>query len=105
MRIDVTGHHIDVTPALKDYVKTKLQRVERHFDNTTDAHVVLTTEKSRHKAEVTLHVAGATLFADSEHDDMYAAIDLLMDKLDGQVRRHKEKLTDHHRSEGGLKGH
>lgn len=104
MQINISGHHVDVTPALKDYVTTKFQRIERHFDNMTDGHVVLSTEKNRHKAEATLHLAGASVFADAEHDDMYAAIDLLTDKLDTQVRRHKDKLTDHHRAEGGLKG-
>ncbi|MCC7412452.1 MAG: ribosome-associated translation inhibitor RaiA [Gammaproteobacteria bacterium] len=103
MQINISGHQIDVTPALRDYVTGKFQRIERHFDNLTDAHVVLSTEKSRHRAEATLHLTGANLFADSEHDDMYAAIDLLIDKLDKQVRKRKEKLTDHHRAEGGLK--
>ncbi len=101
MRISVTGHHIEVTPALRDYVESKLQRLERHFDNMTNVHVVLSTEKNRQKAETTLHVAGANIFADSVQDDMYAAIDLMIDKLDSQVRKHKEKVTDHHRAEGG----
>lgn len=104
MQINVTGHHIEVTPALRDYVVSKLARIERHFDNMTDAHVVLSTEKARHRAEATLHLAGAHVFADAEHEDMYAAIDLMSDKLDRQVRRHKDKLTDHHRAEGGRKG-
>ncbi|MGE0385709.1 MAG: ribosome-associated translation inhibitor RaiA [Gammaproteobacteria bacterium] len=99
MKISISGHHIDVTAALRDYVQTKSQRIERHFDHMTDAHVVLTTEKNRHKAEATLYLAGASIFADSVHDDMYAAIDLMFDKLDSQVRKHKEKLTDHHRAD------
>ena len=85
------------------YVLTKLQRIERHFDQVTNAHVVLSVEKQRKRAEATLHLAGAKLFADAVGDDMYASIDALADKLDGQVRRHKEKLTDHHRADGGIK--
>ncbi|HKL64315.1 MAG TPA: ribosome-associated translation inhibitor RaiA [Woeseiaceae bacterium] len=96
MQVDVTGHHVDVTPALKDYVRTKLERIERHFDHVTDVHCILTVEKLRHKAEATLRVSGATLYADATEEDMYAAIDGLMDKLDRQVRKHKEKLCDHH---------
>jgi putative sigma-54 modulation protein len=103
MNVSITGHHIDVTAALRDYVSSKIQRVERHFDHVNNAHVVLVVEKNRHRAEATLHLAGASLFADATNDDMYAAIDLMLDKLDVQVRKHKEKLTDHHRSDGGRK--
>jgi putative sigma-54 modulation protein len=103
MQITVSGHHVDVTPALRDYVASKLQRLERHFDNVTNAHVVLSIEKLRQKAEATLHVAGASLFADAIDDDMYAAIDALADKLDRQVKRHKERRSDH-RTVAGTKG-
>lgn len=99
MQVDVTGHHVDVTPALKDYVRTKLGRIERHFAHVTDAHCILTVEKLRHKAEATLQVSGGRLYADATEEDMYAAIDGLMDKLDRQVRKHKEKLCDHHARE------
>jgi putative sigma-54 modulation protein len=99
MQVDVTGHHVDVTPALKDYVRTKLGRIERHFDHVTDVHCILTVEKLRHKAEATLQVSGGRLYADATEEDMYAAIDGLMDKLDRQVRKHKEKLCDHHARE------
>lgn len=97
MQIDLTGHHVDITPALRDYVNGKFERLERHFDNVTDVHVILSVEKVRHKAEATIQVSGGNLFADSVEDDMYAAIDALVDKLDRQVKKHKEKLTDHHR--------
>lgn len=97
MQLDVSGHHVDVSEALKGYVKTKFKRLERHFDNATHAHVVLTVEKLDQKAEATVHVSGANVFADAVDTDMYAAIDALADKLDRQLRRHKEKLTDHHR--------
>ena len=103
MQINVTGHHVEVTPALRQYVDRKLGRVVRHFDHVTSARVILIVEKQTCKAEVTLHVSGADLFANASHHDMYAAIDHLADRIDGQVRRHKEKLTDHHRAEGGIK--
>jgi putative sigma-54 modulation protein len=80
---------------MQDYIRTKMTRIERHFDQVVDVHVVLSVEKQRHKAEATIHVAGNTIHAHSENDDMYAAIDLLLDKLDRQVKKHKEKLTNH----------
>jgi putative sigma-54 modulation protein len=94
MQINVTGHHVDVTDSMRDYVDNKFERLERHFDHVLDVHVILTVEKLRQKAESTLHVNGANIFADSTHDDMYAAIDLLVDKLDRQVIKHKEKMQD-----------
>lgn len=104
MQLNLTGHHIDVTPALRSYVTEKMARLERHFDNVTNMHVVLTVEKLRQKAEATLHVSGGgNLFADSTHEDMYAAIDSLTDKLDRQIKKHKEKLKDHHQQEGAVK--
>lgn len=99
MQIDITGHQIDVTPPLRDYVQGKLEKLERHFDHLLDAHVILTVEKLDHKAEATIQAAGRKLFADAHAEDMYAAIDLLVDKLDRQVVKHKEKLTDHHRGD------
>ncbi|EIJ43672.1 ribosomal subunit interface protein [Beggiatoa alba B18LD] len=103
MQLTLSGHHIDITPALRNYVTSKIERLERHFDNVTNVHVVLGVEKLRQKAEATLHVSGANLFADAEHEDMYAAIDALTDKLDRQIKKHKEKLKDHHQAEGGVK--
>ncbi|AGM41494.1 sigma 54 modulation protein / SSU 30S ribosomal protein S30P [Spiribacter salinus M19-40] len=100
MKIDVTGHHVEITDSLRDYVNEKFQRLERHFDNVVDAHVILTVEKNRQCAEATLAVSGARLFAEADHEEMYAAIDLLIDKLDRQVVKHKEKRSDHHRGEG-----
>jgi putative sigma-54 modulation protein len=102
MHINLTGHHVELTPPLHDYVNNKMEKLERHFDHVTDIHVVLSVEKLRHKAEATLHVSGGTLCADAVQEDMYAAIDSLTDKLDRQVKKHKEKLTDHHRSEGSI---
>ena len=115
MQINLSGHHIDVSPALRTYVGSKLQRlerrtvffskgwVERRTEDVTNAHVVLTIEKLQQKAEATLHVSGAALFADAVHEDMYAAIDALADKLDRQIKRHKEKRHNHHRTNGGAK--
>lgn len=100
MQINITGHQIDVTPAMRDYVNSKFERLSRFFDNVMNAHVVLEVQKLSHKAEATIHVAGGDLFADATAEDMYAAIDALVDKLDRQVKKHKDKLNDHHRSDG-----
>jgi len=99
MQINLTGHHVEITPAIRDYINEKIQRIERHFENATDIHFILTVEKLEHKAEATLNVSGNTLHAHSVEEDMYAAIDSLTDKLDRQVRKHKEKITDHHARE------
>jgi putative sigma-54 modulation protein len=96
MQINLSGHHVEITPALRDYITEKLARIERHFESATDIHCILTVEKQEHKAEATLNVRGNTLHAHSVETDMYAAIDSLADKLDRQVRKHKEKITDHH---------
>ena len=94
MNLSVSGHHLEVTPALRSYVQLKIGRVKRHFDHVIDAHVILTANKAKHKAEVTLHVRGKDLHCESEEGDLYAAIDLLADKLDRQVLRYKDKLYD-----------
>ena len=96
MQVNLTGHHVEITPALKEYLNSKFDRIERHFDNVTAVNCILTVEKLRHKAEAKINVRGGTLFADAVEDDMYAAIDGLIDKLDRQIKKHKEKLTDHH---------
>ncbi|HHJ16739.1 MAG TPA: ribosome-associated translation inhibitor RaiA [Gammaproteobacteria bacterium] len=103
MQIDVTGHHVELTDPLRNYVNEKFERLERHFDHVTDVHVILSVEKLRHTAEATMHITGGKLFADSTEEDMYAAIDSLTDKLDRQIKKHKEKITNHHRSEGAIK--
>ena len=100
MQISVSGHHVDITDPLKSYVTSKFERLERHFDNVTNVHVILSVEKLRQKAEATMRINGASVFADSVHEDMYAAIDTLIDKLDRQVIRHKEKLTSHRAGNG-----
>lgn len=95
MNINITGHHVEVTPALHDYVTGKVERVIRHFDQVTSVHVVLSVEKLRQKAEITLHVKGKDIYADADDADLYAAIDALADKLDRQVLKHKEKSSNH----------
>jgi putative sigma-54 modulation protein len=100
MQINLTGHHVEITEPLRDYVDTKFKRLERHFDNLVNVHAILSVAKLEQKAEATIQLSGATLHADMIHEDMYAAIDGLVDRLDRQIVKHKEKLTDHHRSEG-----
>lgn len=99
MQLTLTGHHVDITPPLRDYVNSKLGRLERHFDNLVDVHCVLTVEKLSRKAEATVNLGGASLYADANDQDMYAAIDAMVDKLDRQIKKHKEKLKDHHARE------
>jgi putative sigma-54 modulation protein len=96
MLLNVTGHHVDVTASLKGYVERKLDRIVRHSDHVIDVHCILTVEKLRHKAEATVLLNGAKVYADAVEQDMYAAIDALADKLDRRVKKHKEKLSDHH---------
>ena len=97
MQIQVSGHQFEVTSALRDYAVSKFDRITRHFDHLIDVHVVLSTEKLRHKAEATVSASQKIIHAFADNEDMYAAIDELSDKLDRQVKKHKEKLTDHKR--------
>jgi len=99
MNLKISGHHLEVTPALREYVTNKLDRVLRHFDQVIDFHCVLTVEKLDQKAEATLHVSGCDIHADASDPNMYAAIDALSDKLDRLVTKHKEKRGDHRASE------
>ncbi len=96
MQINISGHHLDITPALRDYIEEKFNRLERHFDRIISVQVIMQVEKLKQKIEATLHVAGREVVANAEHDDMYAAIDLLIDKLDRQLIKHKEKQVEHH---------
>jgi putative sigma-54 modulation protein len=101
MNLTISGHHLEVTPALREYVLNKLDRITRHFDQVVDVTVLLRVEKMKEKerrqtAEVTLHVKGRDIFVEQAHEDLYAAIDQLMDKLDRQVMRHKDRVQDHH---------
>lgn len=100
MRIETHGHQLDITPALRDYVNQKFARLERHFDHPMEVRAQLSIDKPSHKAEATVNLSGKVLHADAAGTDMYAAIDLLADKLDRLLLKHKEKLVDHHRGEG-----
>jgi putative sigma-54 modulation protein len=100
MQLSITGHHIDVTDSLHAYVTSKFERLERHYDHITNVHVVLSVAKLIQKAEATVHTSGAELFADATSEDLYAAIDALIDKLDRQIVKHKEKTRMH-----GQRGH
>ncbi|MCX7960806.1 MAG: ribosome-associated translation inhibitor RaiA [Burkholderiales bacterium] len=91
MNLSVSGHHVTITPALRRYVAAKIGRIVRHFDHVIEAHVILSVDKLAHKAEVTLHVRGKDIHCESEQGDLYAAIDLLADKLDRQVLRYKDR--------------
>ena len=101
MNLTISGHHLEVTPALRNYVTTKLDRITRHFDQVVDIKVLLTVVKQKEKerrqrAECRIHVKGNDMFAESAHHDLYAALDELVDKLDRQVGRHKDRMQDHH---------
>ena len=95
MQIIVTGHHLEITDSLKAHIDSKFAKLERHFDNVTDVHVILSVEKLVQKAEATLQVSGAKLFAEDHQEDMYVAIDNMVDKLDRQIIKHKEKTGSH----------
>ena len=100
MQLKLSGHHVEVTPALRSAVEKQLERIVRHFDHVIDVHVTLTVEKLEQKAEATVHVRGADIHAVAVDENMYAAIDMLADKLDRAVKKHKEKSQDHHAAEG-----
>ncbi len=101
MNLTISGHHLEVTPSLREYVVTKIQRITRHFDQVVDMTVLLSVQKNkekarRQKAEITLHVKGKDIFVEQSDEDLYAAVDQLVDKLDRQVCRHKQKVQNHH---------
>ena len=96
MQINITGHHVDVTPALRAYVTEKMQKIARHFSQVNAINVILNVEKLQQQAEATVNANGRTIFAAESAMDMYASIDKLVDKLDRQVRRYKDRITDHH---------
>jgi putative sigma-54 modulation protein len=95
MNVQVSGHHVEVTQAIREYVLSKLERVQRHFDQVIDINVILSVQKLKQKAEISVHVRGKDIHVESDDADMYAAIDLMMDKLDRQVIKHKQKAYSH----------
>jgi putative sigma-54 modulation protein len=103
MNVNITGHHLEITPAIRDYVVTKLERVVRHFDNVIDVSVVMSVDKLRQKVEANLHASGKDIHAEAIEPDMYAAIDALADRLDRQVVKHKEKRNGHRHEAAAVK--
>ncbi|MDG1693938.1 MAG: ribosome-associated translation inhibitor RaiA [Porticoccaceae bacterium] len=95
MHMTISGHHLEITDPIREYVTAKLAKLERHYDHINSTAVILSVEKLSQKAEATIHVSGGELFANAEHTDLYAAIDALSDKLDRQIIKHKEKHRDH----------
>ncbi len=100
MQINISGHHIEITPALRSYAEEKIKRLEHHFDQITRSDITLTVEKLRQKAECNVHVSGGDLHASAEDENMYTAIDSLSDKLDRQLLKHKEKLVARNKGQG-----
>ena len=103
MNLHITGHHVQLTPAIRDYVSSKMERVNKHFDHVIDANVILSVAKLQQKVEATLHVRGRDIFCESTDEDMYAAIDALIDKLDRTIIKHKEKNLGHRHDDASLK--
>jgi putative sigma-54 modulation protein len=93
MNIHLTGRHLEITPAIREYATSKIGKIKRHFDNVIDVNVILSVDKLRQKAEATIHLSGKDMFVECEDDNLYAAIDALVDKLDRQVMKHKEKIS------------
>jgi len=94
MNLHLSGHHLDVTPAIRDYITGKLDRVTRHFDHVIDINMILSVEKLKQKVECSVHLSGKDIFVECHDGDMYAAIDSLIDKLDRQIIKHKEKNAE-----------
>ena len=95
MNVQVSGHHVEVTQAIRDYVLSKLERIQRHFDQVIEINVILSVQKLRQKAEISVHMPGKDIHVESDDEDLYAAIDLMMDKLDRQIIKHKQKAYSH----------
>ncbi len=98
MQLNISGHHLDITEAIRQHSQEKLAKIKHHFDHLINVNMILEVEKDVQKAEATIHVSGADLFAKAESSDMYVSIDQLVNKLDAQIRKHKEKLNDHRKN-------
>jgi|SRR5690554_1088431 len=105
MQLNLSGQHIEITDSLRDHVNKKFEKLTRHFDHMTNVHVVLSVEKLRQKADATVHVSGAELFASDEQENMYTAIENLVAKLDRQIIKHKDKITNHRQADGAQLKH
>jgi len=105
MNLYLTGHHLEITPSIREYVSSKLARITHHFDHVIDVNVILSVEKLHQKVEASVHVRGRDIHCESTDPDMYAAIDGLVDKLDRTIIKHKEKSLERRHSGGSLKHH
>ncbi len=101
MNLNLTGHHLEITPAIRDHVRSKLDKVKRHFDNVIDVNVILSVDKLVQKAEANVHLSGKTIFAETTDSNLYVAIDALVDSLDRQVLKHKEKYEARRHDDSG----
>ncbi|HAD99426.1 MAG TPA: ribosome-associated translation inhibitor RaiA [Gammaproteobacteria bacterium] len=98
MQLSISGHHLDITEAIKQHSIEKLSKIKHHFDHLININMVLGVEKDVQKAEATIHISGADLFAKAESDNLYVSIDQMVNKLDSQIKKHKEKLNDHRKN-------
>jgi putative sigma-54 modulation protein len=101
MNLHLTGRHLEITPAIRDYATGKFGKIKRHFDNVIDVNIILSVEKLQQKAEATIHISGKDVFVECEDENLYTAIDMLIDKLDRQVRKHKDKLSARRHDDSG----
>ncbi|MDD3883767.1 MAG: ribosome-associated translation inhibitor RaiA [Gallionella sp.] len=101
MNLHLTGRHMEITPAIREYATGKFGKIKRHFDNVIDVHIILSVEKLKQKAEATIHVSGKDIFVECEDENLYAAIDALVDRLDRQVLKHKEKMSARRHDDSG----
>ena len=101
MNLNITGHHLEITPAIREYTTGKFGKIKRHFDHVIDVQIILSVEKLKQKAEATVHISGKDVFVECDDYNLYAAIDILVDKLDRQVIKHKEKLSGRRHDESG----
>jgi putative sigma-54 modulation protein len=101
MNLHITGHHLEITPAIRDYATSKFSKIKRHFDNVIDVNIILSVDKLKQKAEATIHISGKDVFVECDDENLYAAIDALVDKLDRQVMKHKEKLSGRRHDDSG----
>jgi len=101
MNLHLTGRHLEITPAIREYTTSKFGKIKRHFDNVIDVNIILSVDKLQQKAEATVHMSGKDVFVECEDENLYAAIDTLVDKLDRQVVKHKEKLSARRHDESG----
>ena len=102
MNINLSGHHLEITPAIREHVLSKIEKVKRHFENVIDVNVILSVEKLRQKAEANVHLSGKTIFVECDDENLYVAIDSLIEKLDRQILKHKEKGAARRHDESGI---